>query len=1023
MVSRHAQYARSFRCLRPAGDENLISFGNVAVRADLARQSHRLSSGGLIDRSRVYRFHFDGRLYSGHPGDTLASALLANGVRLVGRSFKYHRPRGIMTIGSDEPNALVSLRSGARHEPNLRATTVELYDGLAAESQNRWPSLSFDLRAIAQLAGPLMGAGFYYKTFMWPQAFWEKVYEPLIRRAAGLGRPPEAHDPDSYEKVTIHCDVLVVGSGLAGLGAALAAARAGARVVLCDEDFRLGGRLLLERNIFTETSPTAWIESVESELRANPDVNVLHRTTVFGMYDHGVYGAVERVSDHLAEPLPHQPRQRLWRIIAKSAVFATGSTERPLLFGNNDRPGVMLAGAVRGYVNGFAAVPGRRVVVVTNNDDGYRTARDLANANVDVRAIVDVRPKRSGSSDHLCAAVDAPVIHGMVTDVAGASEVRGVEILTGEGRERIDCDVVAAAGGWSPNVHLACHVGGRPSWDDPLAAFLAGDLPKGVRMAGSAAGIFSSREALLSGIQAGVDTAALAGFQGKAFAAPAMGHETYEVRPNWHIPVARGKVFVDFQNDVSSADIELAQREGFASIEHVKRYTTLGMGTDQGKTAGVNAIAVLSGLQRKPMGAVGTTTFRPPYTPVSMGVLAGHHRGKALKPTRLSPTHAWSSKQGAVFIEAGMWLRAQYFPVNGEDWFASACREASAVRRAVGMADVSTLGKIDVQGPDAAEFLDRVYANTISNLAVGKARYGIMLREDGFVFDDGTVARLRESHFLVTTTTVNAPAALAHLEHCAQWIWSDLDVTITSVTEQWAQIALAGPLARDVLRAVVDPRMDVSNEAFPFMACAALMLRDGIAGRLFRLSFSGELGFEIAVPARWGEALAHRLMQAGRPHGMVPYGLEAMSILRVEKGHAAGGELNGQTTAKDLGLGRMVSKKKDFIGRAMAERRALTDPDRPALAGFQALDGKRLNAGAHLLSISSQLAPDADEGHLTSTAFSPTLGCWIALGLIRRGNDRIGERVRVIDPIRNHEAVVEITRPSFLDPQGERLRG
>ena len=994
------------------------------MSSGLARQRNRLSSGGLIDRSSIYKFSFDGRLYAGHPGDTLASALLANGVRLIGRSFKYHRPRGIMTTGSDEPNALVSLRNGARHEPNLRATTVEVYDGLVAQSQNRWPSLSFDVRSIAQFAGPLIGAGFYYKTFMWPQAFWEKVYEPLIRRAAGLGRPPNAPDPDSYEKVTLHCDVLVVGSGLAGLGAALVAARAGARVVLCEEDFRLGGRLLMERGIFTEMSSVAWIDSVEVELRENPNVSVLPRTTVFGMYDHGVYGAVERVSDHLPEPLPHQPRQRLWRIIAQSAVLATGSTERPLLFSNNDRPGVMLSGAVRGYINRFGAMPGKRVVVVTNNDDGYRTAKDLASASVDVRAIVDVRVKGLKPSNHLRAAVvDSRVIHGLVKDVKGGSVVRGVEIVSGERHEQVDCDLVAVAGGWNPNVNLACHLGGRPSWDDALAGFLAEGMPRGVWMAGSAAGIISSRKALLSGIQAGLDAAGSTGFRGTAFDPPSLEQETYDIRPHWEIPVATRKVFLDFQNDVSVADIELAQREGFSSLEHVKRYTTLGMGTDQGKTAGVNAIAVLSSLQDRRIGDVGTTTFRPPYTPVAMGVLAGHHRGKALKPIRLPPTHDWASKQGAAFIEAGMWMRAQYYPLNGEDWFASACREASAVRRGVGMADVSTLGKIDVQGPDAAAFLDRIYANTISSLSVGRARYSVMLREDGFVFDDGTVARLGERHFLLTTTTVNAPAVLAHLECCAQWTYPELDVTITSVTEQWAQIALAGPLARDVLRAVVDSRMDVSNEAFPFMACAAVVLRDGIAGRLFRLSFSGELGFEIAVPARWAEALAGNLMQAGRAHGIVPYGLEAMSILRVEKGHAAGGELNGQTTAKDLGLGRMVSQKKDFIGRAMAERQALIDPDRPALAGFRALAKERLNAGAHLMSIGSQMTPEHDEGHLTSTAFSPTLGCWIALGLIRRGADRVGERVRVIDPIRTDDVEVEITRPSFVDPKGERLRG
>jgi len=987
-----------------------------------APQRYRLPAGGCIDRSRTCTFSFDGLRYTGHPGDTLASALLASGVRLVGRSFKYHRPRGIVALGSEEPNALVSLGSGARHEPNLRATTVELYDGLVAESQNRWPSLSFDLRALSQLAGPLIGAGFYYKTFMWPRGFWEKVYEPLIRRAAGLGRPPTAPDPDHYDKVTVHCDVLVVGSGPAGLGAALAAARAGARVVVCEEEPRLGGRLLIERGIFAETPANAWVDEVEGELRANSDVTVLPRTTVFGTYDHGVYGAVERVSDHLPEPLPHQPKQRLWRIVSKSAVLATGCIERPLLFANNDRPGVMLAGSVRGYLNGFATIPGKHVVVVTNNDDGYRTARDLASADVEVRAIVDVRPADSVPSERLRGAVNARVIHGMVREVAGISQVRAVEILSDDGRERIACDVVAVAGGWSPNIQLACHLGGKPVWDEAIAGFHMKSAPRGMRIAGSAAGIFSSPAVMRSGIQAGLECASDAGFQGKTFEPPAMNEETYAIRADWRLPAAKGKVFVDLQHDVSIADIELAQREGFGTIEHMKRYTTLGMGTDQGKTAGVNAIAVLSGLRAMQMGELGTTTFRPPYTPVSMGVLAGHHRGKALKATRLTPTHKWATSRAAVFIEAGLWLRAQYYPVKGEDWFAAACREASTVRRAVGIADVSTLGKIDVQGADAAVFLDRLYANAISSLAVGKVRYGLMLREDGFVFDDGTVARLGEKHFLVTTTTVNATAVLAHMERFAQWIWPDLDVTLTSVTEQWAQIALAGPRARDVLREIVDPRVDVSNEGFPFMACAPLVLRDGVPGRLFRLSFSGELGFEIAVPARWGEALARRLMEAGAAYEIVPYGLEAMSMLRVEKGHAAGGELNGQTTARDLGLGRLVSRNKHFIGRAMAERQALLDPERPIMVGFRALDERRLNAGAHVLSLGSAVTLEHDEGYLTSTAFSPALGCWIALGLIRRGNDRMREKVRVVDPIRNQEVNVEITHTSFVDPHGERLR-
>jgi sarcosine oxidase subunit alpha len=985
-------------------------------------QAYRLPAGGRIDRSRLLGFTFDGRRYHGHPGDTLASALLANGVRLVGRSFKYHRPRGIASSGPEEPNALVSLRSGARHEPNTRATTVELYDGLHASTQNCWPSVSFDIKAILQFAGPLIAAGFYYKTFMWPPAFWEKVYEPLIRRAAGLGMPPAAPDPDRYEKATVHCDVLVVGSGAAGLAGALAAARMGARVLLCEEDFRLGGRLLSERQHFLNGFGD-WIASAEAELRASSNVTILTRTSVCGTYDHGVYGAIERVADHCVEPAPFQPRQRFWRIVAKGAVLATGAVERPLLFGNNDVPGVMLAGAVRTYVNRYGVAPGQAAVLVTNNDDGWRTATDLAAAGVEVRAIVDSRPEGADRFANAAKAIGARVVTGTVQQAAGRRLARGVRVA-GAGRAlEIDCDLVAVSGGWNPNVHLASHLGGKPRWDERIAAYASTDLPRGLTLAGAAAGLFGLREALESGARAASSFAAAAGFRGEIPAFPETGGDEYSVEARLHLPKTSAKVFVDFQNDVLTTDLELAHREGFGALEHAKRYTTLGMGTDQGKTSNVNAIALLSGLQEKRMNDVGTTTFRPPYTPVAMGALAGHHRGKNLKPTRRTPAHSWASENGAVFTEAGLWLRAQHFPRNGEDWLSAACREALAVRGGVGLADVSTLGKIDVQGSDAVALLDRVYANSVSTLPTGRARYGVMLREDGFVFDDGTFARLGDTHFVVSTTTANARGVMSHLEYCAQVLWPEMDVALTSVTDQWAQFAVAGPRAREVLQKVLDPGCDVSNSAFPFMACGAVRLRNGVAGRLFRLSFSGELGYEIAVPARWGETLVRALMAAGHEHGITPYGLEAMSILRVEKGHAAGGELNGQTTARDLGIGRMASKKTDYIGRAMLERPGLLDPERPALVGLRTLeDGARLNAGAHFVGMDARLSAEEDQGHVTSVAYSPTLKRWIGLGLLRRGQERIGERVRAADPVRNLDVPVEITAPCFIDLKGDRLR-
>ncbi len=721
-------------------------------------QQHRRPAGGLVDRSRPLSFTFDGQRYAGLAGDTLASALVANGVRLVGRSFKYHRPRGILTAGVEEPNALVELRAGARREPNTRATGVELYDGLVAASQNRWPSLHFDAMAVNQLLAPVFGAGFYYKTFMWPASFWEKVYEPLIRRAAGLGRAAEAHDPDRYEKATLHCDVLVVGGGPAGLMAALAAGRSGARVVLAEDDFVLGGRLLAEDTVVDGRPSAEWAAAAAAEVAAMPEVTVLTRTTVFGTYDHGAYGAVQRLADHLPTPPQHGARQRMWRVVAKRCVLAAGAIERPLVFGDNDRPGVMLAGAVRAYVNRFAALPGHRAVVVANNDDAARTVADLAAAGVHVQALVDCRPEASPAIRAVADAAGARLLTGAVPLRAhGRACVQALDVEgPGGSHITIDCDLVAMSGGWSPAVHLTSHLGGKPVWSDERLAFLAGALPPGMAVAGAAAGAFSLDECLTTGAWAGIEAAKAAGFDAPAIEVPRAEREPTAVVPLWRAPKAGGKAFVDFQHDVTTSDIEISHREAFRSVEHMKRYTTLGMATDQGKTSNVNAMALMAELMGRPPGQMGTTTFRPPYAPVAIGALAGHHRGKAFRPTRLTAAHGWAQEAGAVFIETGVWLRAGWFPRQGEDWLAACTREVTATRSAVGICDVSTLGKIDIQGLDAARFLDRVYANTMSTLPVGKCRYGLMLREDGFVFDDGTLARLGEDHYLMTTTTAKA---------------------------------------------------------------------------------------------------------------------------------------------------------------------------------------------------------------------------------------------------------------------------
>ncbi|MGY8667856.1 sarcosine oxidase subunit alpha family protein [Bradyrhizobium sp. UFLA05-109] len=994
----------------------------------MSKQLFRLTGESLVDRNRSISFRFDGKRYEGHVGDTLASALLANGVRLVGRSFKYHRPRGILSAGPEEPNALVELRTGTRREPNTRATTVELFDDLEAMSQNRWPSLAFDLLSVNSLASPAFVAGFYYKTFMWPAAFWEKLYEPLIRRAAGLGRAAGVDDPDHYEKAFAFCDVLVIGGGPAGLTAALAAGRSGARVILCDEDFRLGGRLLAERREIGGRPAAEWLAATLAELSSLPEVRIMPRTGVFGLYDHGIYGAVERVNDHVAVPPAHQPRQRSWRIYAKRAILASGALERPIVFPDNDRPGIMLAGAVRAYINRFGVLPGREAVVFTAGDEGWATVRDLAAAGARLAAIVDSRSETDPALKELAQRFGAPLFAGGAVEATlGGRELRGVAIRDASGkRTSLACDLLAVSNGWNPTLHLTSHQNGRPVWNEAAQAFVPGALPPGLTVAGSAAGRFTLAEALGDGARLGREAVAEIGFAPAAAAAALVTDpEMNGLKPIWRVTGGKGKAFVDLQNDVTDQDVEIAAREGFRSVEHLKRYTTLGMATDQGKTSNLVGLAIMAEQTGRAIHQTGTTTFRPPYTPVAIGALAGHHRGKDFRPTRLAPTHEWSREQGAVFVETGQWLRAQFYPKADEkDWLTTVNREVLAVRHGVGICDVSTLGKIDIQGVDAAEFLERIYINTWKALPVGKARYGLMLREDGFVMDDGTTSRLGENHFLMTTTTANAGKVMQHLEFCHQVLWPGLDVRMVSVSEQWAQVAIAGPKSREVLRGVVDPEYDISNEAFPYLAARVVTVGGGVPARLFRISFSGELAYELAMPADYGDAMMRALMAVGGPHAVTPYGTEALGVMRVEKGHVAGNELNGQTTARDLGLGKMMSSKKDFIGRLMAKREALVEADRPSLVGFRPVDSsQRLRAGAHFIGIGRSANTENDEGYMTSVAYSPNLKHWIGLGFLKNGPARVGERIRAVDPVRSGDIEVEICSPVFLDPEGDRLHG
>ncbi len=973
-------------------------------------------AGGQIDRGQSLAFTFDGKWYRGFAGDTLASALLANDVRLMGRSFKYHRPRGVIAAGSEEPNAIVELRSGARREPNTRATTAELFDGLVAESQNRWPTLRFDAMAVTDALSPFFAAGFYYKTFMWPKAFWERLYEPIIRRAAGLGRAALQADPDSYDKGFLHCDLLLIGAGPAGLAAALTAGRAGARVILADEDFTPGGRLNFESFAVGGGAAADWAAATVAELRAMPNVRVMARTTVAGAFDHGIYSALERVSDHLAVPLPGKPRQVLWRIYSKRAVLCAGAIERPIAFANNDRPGVMLAGALRGYANRWAVVPGQRVALFVNNDDGLRTATDLAAKGINVVAVVDVRDGGAlvPGIRHLKGAV--------VVDTAGRLGLRGITVRLANGRtEAIACEALGVSGGWNPTVALTSHHRSRPVWDDGIAGFVPGPGgPVGMRVAGAALGVFSTAAALRTGAEAAVAALADLGISAR-IEVPEAEDGPVAITPFWHV-AGKGRAWVDVQNDVTVKDIVLAKQENFTSVEHLKRYTTLGMATDQGKTANVVGLAVMAELTGKTIPETGTTIYRPPYTPVAMGVFAGRSVGREFRPVRLTPSHQWATEQGAVFVEVGMWLRAQWFPKAGEvGWRQSVDREALATRASVGICDVTTLGKIDVQGTDAGAFLDRVYANTFSTLAVGRVRYGLMLREDGMVMDDGTTARMGEHHYVMTTTTANAVSVFRHLEFCRQCLWPELDVQLISTTEAWAQYSVAGPNARKLLEKLVD--QDISDAAFPYMACGHVTI-GGLRARLFRISFSGELAYEIAVPTRYGDGLIRALMAAGAEFGAVVYGTEALGVLRVEKGHAAGNELNGTTSALTLGLGKMVSKKKDAIGVVLSGREGMNGPNVLRLVGFRPVDAAQpLAAGSHFIAAGQPADAAHDEGYMTSVVYSPHLGHQVGLGLLQRGHERMGERLRMVNPLKGMETEVEVVSPHFVDPDGERLRG
>ena len=975
----------------------------------------RVSGKGLINREKTLNFKFDGHNYKGFEGDTVASALLASGKKVFGRSFKYHRPRGVLTAGSEEPNALITVGQGAFQDPNIRATTQEIFEGLVTKSQNNWPNLQYDILSINDLFSNFLGAGFYYKTFMWPKSFWEKIYEPFIRRAAGLGALSGLHNSDTYEKAYAFCDLLIIGGGPSGLIAAKIAAEAGLDVILAEQEPIFGGRLNSETEKVDGISGSDWAVKIIEELKELDNVRLFLRTTVTGVYDQGTFAAVERVGHHLPDRGSDRPLECFWRIVAKNSILAAGAIERAIAFPNNDRPGIMAASAVRTYLNRFGVSPGKSIALFCNNNSAHNTAKDLLESGINVAAIIDSR--EDSKTD-----LDVPFYNGAeVSNTFGRQGLKSINVKKNNMESKIEVDCLAVSGGWNPTLHLTCHMNGRPIWDEKILSFVPeiGAIPN-MAVVGASNGFMDTHSCFMSAEKEVSRIIKSSGRTAKTKRLPKAELTKYEIAPKWFVE-GKGRAWLDYQNDVTVKDIQQSVQENFKSVEHMKRYTTQGMAIDQGKNSNVASLAILADATGRGIPETGTTTFRPPFVPVSIASMGKNAQGIGFAPQRLTTSHSASVDRGAPMVEAGLWYRPSYFPEVGEtNWRQSCDREVEMVRMSVGVCDVSTLGKIDIQGPDAHSLLDFVYTNMFSTLKIGKVRYGLMLREDGHVMDDGTTARLAENHYVMTTTTAAAGQVMRHLDFVHQCLHPEWDVSFISVTEQWAQFSIAGPKSQELVNAVLDK--PITSETFPFMSCASVGVL-GEAGRLFRISFSGEHGYEIAVPSRYGESLFRLLVSRAEEIGGGPYGMEALNVLRLEKGFITHAEIHGRITAYDLGMQRMVSEKKDCIGKTSASRPGLLDSDREQLIALKPVGSvKQITAGAHLFDLNDEPIRQNDKGYVTSVGFSPTFGHFIGLGFFKGGQSRLGEQIKMVDHLRGIETECEIINTVSFDPKGDRLR-